>query len=787
MDTKPTEAKQYEELIPAEGTEDVGKKVFQLLEEIMRDKDALNLPQKAKRNYEIVNNKFWKQESSSLPLATANLIFTHVQRIVNQLTDNAPTFNVVPIGDVGDAYEESLYNVLQTIKYWWNETEQQSIFSISVKNGETNGTTIEKYFFNPELRRGEGEVAVDNVDLFHFGFWPLDARSIDDCEAVFHFRPYDVRDVRRIWGAKANDVVNDEDIIKQLGDDRRTVVIGKTDTSSHSGTIGGVVKSLLSSGKATDGIKDQVLVVECWVKDRTRTKIEKITESGDVDGEVYVTKEIVEKPKYTGEIRRIITCNMGKVVLEDRDNPSINPLLPDEVKMNLYLFDRFPFGTAQSITDQVSIWGRTDLDQLIPLQTEINKTITSIMYFKDKSARPKAIVPKDSGVSPTEMNNAMGVITPHNSIVAQGLRWFPAPESQVDLMQTLETLKAWFFLIAGTFEMDQANLAGNDVVAYKAINALLERAAAMQRSKERNYSRLVRERGRAYLSLAQSWYTEDRWIAVEEAGTQKPVKINASQLRVPVTVAVVSGSTLPISNVQRREEALMLFQTQAIDHEELLKRLDWPDYMDVVNRVKAGPVGEVMQRAQAAGMPEPLVGFLQQLSEMKADKFENALKRGELPDFMSVLQQALTGQPPKDPKAEAEAMKIQAESMEKQANAQKAGAEVAKIQQEIMKAKAEAMLTAEKIITERFERMVKTEGVKMDWKKLEQEDAVIASDIEIKNKQMEHDAARLVTEMETGIKQHDIELKKTEVEMKKVEVTKDAKRNEKGIKSNNEE
>lgn len=125
-------------------------------------------------------------------------------------------------------------------------------------------------------------------------------------------------------------------------------------------------------------------------------------------------------------------------------------------------------------------------------------------------------------------------------------------------------------------------------------------------------------------------------------------------------------------------------------------------------------------------------------------------------------------------------MKAQAEAKEREANANKAMAEAQRVQMEILEKRANAMLIAEKIVTEKFTREVKAEGVKMDWKKLEQESAIVASDIELKQKQIEHEAARIVTDLEVG-------MKKAEVDMKKVEVTKDSKRNEKGLKSNNEE
>ena len=65
-------AKTYDlELIP-QGKE-AGKKIFNLLDSILLDKDSLSLPQKWISNYKFGKNQHWKEKSKKASLVSANL------------------------------------------------------------------------------------------------------------------------------------------------------------------------------------------------------------------------------------------------------------------------------------------------------------------------------------------------------------------------------------------------------------------------------------------------------------------------------------------------------------------------------------------------------------------------------------------------------------------------------------------------------------------------------------------------------------------------------------------
>ena len=742
------------ELIPTPGDDMVGYKIFQLLDHIMQDKNELGLPAKWSRNYELSRNKHWRSTTGKASLVSANLLYAHRLRSVNMLTDNNPTFNITQLGDPEQTESDVYDKLLHAAEHWWHEQEQQHVLERSVTNGETYGCTIEKMLFNPELEAPSGEVETEVIDPFHFGFYPVKCQDLSKAEAVFHYWPMPVREARRRWPEVAEFIRADGEILKELGDDRREVMGGNaSQPKGYFSTISSVVKNMLNVAGESVTESEETLIVECWVKDYT------------VDEE--------ENMLYPGGIRVIQVCSGGHVVLSDRPNPNINPDLPLDQAQHTYLWDRFPFTLTHSVTDTVNRWGQSDFEQLENLQIEVNKSLSQITLWKDKASRLKIINPKDSGVNNSELTNYPGILNPVSGMVAQGIRYMDPPTPPTDLANTLNMYKELFFLVAGTFDLEQAQTPGRDVIAYKAIAALIERANTMLKGKIRNYSKMIRERGRMYLSHVMNWYTEERWISYEDEGEQMTTAIMGPDLIIPAKLSVVSGSTMPVSKVQIREEAVEMFKLQAIDIQELLKRMDWPDRKNVVKRMNAGPMGVLIERMGELGTPEAVLQVMQELSQMDEKEFKIALHYEDLPSFGALLQQGETGEDP---------MK-QLEMGEKQISIQKIQAEIQKIQ-------LEAALLEAKIATEQVDQQVKQAGVNFDSENLKIKKAELVSQMGQQDHSQKMDKANFVSRMAEKTSKDDIERKKVDVS-EKVAMTKSADSKgtppyrEKGAKSNN--
>jgi len=732
------------ELLPAEGDLQVGYRVFELLEKVISFKNELGLAAKWNRHYELSKNKHWKQDSKKATLITANLLFAHRSRTVNTLTDNNPTFNIQHIGETDETKEEILLNLLRTSEFWWGDQEQQGVLEQSIQNGETYGCTIEKVIFNEELEYGIGEVETVLVPGYHFGMYPVKCMDVQKAEAVFHFWPMSVREARRRWPEVAEHITSDKQLLDELGDERIEVSANtRGKLKGYFSTISGVVKNMLNVTGESHGEDDELLVVECWAKDYTR----------ETDG-------VKSWDKYPGNIRCVTTLNGGKIVCSDRPNPSINPNLPPREARNTYLFDKYPFSFTQSVTDTANPWGMSDYEQLQGLQIELNKTLSQFTLIKDKLSRLKIKNPQDSGVDNSEFTNAPGIINPANAMVSEAIKYMDLPNVPFqDLSAALGIYKDFFYLVAGTFELEQAQTPGREVIAYKAIATLLERAATMMRGKIRSYSKMIRMRGRMYLSHVMNWYTTERWISYEIEGEEMTTAIRGTKMVIPSKLNVISGSTLPRSKIAEREEAMELYGQQAIDNQELLKKLEWPNWREVIKRMQLGPLGDLLEKLEKIGTPPPLIEFMAEAQQIDMKDFDFMLERGQIP----TIQQLLT---PED-------MQQQIPPTDQ--------AEVEKTMAEVQKIFAEIALTQEKARTEQVEQAVKLAGVEFDQEKLRIEKAKVAGDIR-------------ATEEELKLKEKDID---TTLEAAKIkggngDATKTAKKREqgphieKGLKSDNE-
>jgi len=143
-------------LPPASDPRAVGRRVFDLLHQAVRDKADAGLHDMWARFYRLGRNRPWKGATpAGMPLSSANLLHMHRQRTVNTLTDNSPTFNVSRVGDGGDA--DAFLTMERLARHWWTEQEQQAVLEKSVMHGETYGVAVEKVVFDPDLEYGLGE------------------------------------------------------------------------------------------------------------------------------------------------------------------------------------------------------------------------------------------------------------------------------------------------------------------------------------------------------------------------------------------------------------------------------------------------------------------------------------------------------------------------------------------------------------------------------------------------------------------------------------------------------
>ena len=626
---QPEEKALTRSIIPEAGHENVGHYCFYVLGEVVRDKDSKKLPDKWLRNYELFRAKHWKSRST-VKLATVNLIWNYITRTVSLLTDQNPTFDILAAND------KVASTIHKVARYWWNETEQQGVLSDSVTMSEINGCVVEKTSFNPALNNGLGEVETITVDPHNFGFWPLDEKRAEKWEAALHYYPVPINQVRRLWPDMAEYVKPDEMWRKQLGEARREIFGGTTSATGgkERGDFGVDHASFTGNVESLEkimGKKGDVLILEFWVRDFTLEDVEVEPERIEIDleGNVVVTPAVMEKrPKYPGNIRTITCCNGGDVVLSDRPNPSINPLLDPVLASQTWLWSRFPFTMTPSNKDIVSPWGFSSIEQLEHINFEIDKCLTQLNMVKDKAVRSPVINPRNAQVPNSAFTNAPAkVINPKDHIVAAGIQHMKPPAPQRDIENIYAIYKEMFDKIAGIFDMTDPSIAKGRM-AYKTVATIIESMHTMLRGKIRGYGRMIRDRGRMWLSHAQNWYTEDRLFFVEqEGGAMETGQVVGKDLIIPLHFTVEAGSTMPTSRLQIREEAKELHAQGAIDIRELMIRLDWPNREEVIHRMEMGASGMLLERMEELGVNPEVLELVTRIAEMDDQEYNAALNQ----------------------------------------------------------------------------------------------------------------------------------------------------------------
>ncbi len=588
--------------LPPEGHPDVGRWFWDnCFVESEQEKDRLNLKDRWHQNH-----KTWRMGSTKKNLAkknavTANLIFSNIQRTVANLTSKNPSAEVVsldgailkdesgepmidpqtgePIADDGDK------KVTVRMKDWWNTTEQIGILVDSVLNMETYGITVEKGVLNSDTN----EAMIVTVDPYSYiiapGNW-LTPNDAPYCGQISAMRP-DAVDT--MFGLKPNTTTVDE-TYSVLGEDRednrpRVIRSGSGETMYGN-------KTMHRTSKA-QGSNLDAMVVELFVRDNIMVT--------DEDGK--------EWKKYPGGIRLVTLTNGGEVICADMPNPNVNPEIPREQQANTYLYDHFPYSTAVSYRDTTSSWGFAAAEQVGDLAEKISELLSRMYRYLARVMLPPLVLPLDTGLTLTDVNNNPGlVLQPNSGVTGQHIRYVTVPNLPSDTIKLFDMLLGLFDRIYQIEDADRGDTPDR-VIAASAIVALQEKNAVLMRHKIRMADYLIRQRGRIAISFFQNFGVTTDSIKVDDEVTGiRGIDLIDRNFQ----YVVESGSTIAQTSLQVQEQALDFHERGIIDNQAVLDVSNFPDAKRIIERMAES--GDMLDQAgQAfvdAGIP---VDYIQEL------------------------------------------------------------------------------------------------------------------------------------------------------------------------------
>lgn len=638
IDERETKPKTEQKGHPKAGSEDVGKYFYKRFQIAKSEKDRLNLPKKFMINYELFRGKHFKNDSSKVPLVPVNIHYVAVSRTKANLTDQNPRFEVTAKDENADKGAPILNAVALD---WWERTRQQVTLSETVQNSEIYGTSVEKMAFDPSLCNGLGDVSTVIVDPFKFFPWP-GIRDIQKMPYMFEVEILELSEIRRRWPETGEQVVAEDEWARIVGKDREKVRGGTTVSISS--------ESNLPSNYVAAGSVDKVdtieraMVIECWVRDYSTETVTEPQPMLDMDGNPMLdemgqpmSQDVSqERQKYPGNIRCIHIANEGKVVLDDVPNPSVNPNSDPNMVRETYLYDRYPYVKNDSNTDTSSFWGFSTIEQIEILGRELNKKISQVAAFIDKTVKPTLIYPGNIGLEEHMITNEAGLkwrVT--NAAMSQHVRYLQMPPLPPDFYQYIELLLRLVDMVTGIHDVTQGR-APEGVAAASAIIALQEKAETIFREKIRNLTLLLEERGRMFISHVQNWYTEERKLKVsgklKQEYTDDYINFRGSEQFGQYGFEVATGSTMPKSMFVRQQQAQSLYTIRAIDQRALLEQFDWPDKDEVIARMMMGPLGQLKDRLlKAKVLPPEAINLIEQIGMMPEKDFKKLTQLTSVP------------------------------------------------------------------------------------------------------------------------------------------------------------
>lgn len=563
---------------------DLAKWVYGLFEASYAEKERLGIMDRFKSNYRLFRGNHWGEKArGNHDRVTVNLNFANIIRTVANITARNPIAEVIDLDGLTDGADQVLSIKL---KKFWNEQEQQAMLARSILNNEIYGITIEKAIWDISKKR------FDPIVLDGYSFFPAPGyySNLQKLPYLIHAYSMGIDKVEDIFGVE--DISADE-VETILGrEDREEVRPNTTMTDVNTG----IVQNQVKESEMAEGIKEEALIIELWIKDWTTRKTGEKLIDVDETGKETITE--VEELIYPDGIRVITVGNRDRL-LSDMKNPNINLELDLSFLKKSFAWGRYPLYMVNSYEDTSSLWGFAAAEQTGDLNKKINEIVSRMVAYCNRILFPTLIVEKGAGITKSMINNNPGLVLMPTRPNAR-IEFLPIPNLPSNFFQIVDMLVSFHDRVYQIEDADRG-VQPTGVTAASAIVSLQERNAVLIRHKIRAAEYLCRERGRWHISFLQNFSIEIEHIPVKD----EVVDFSGIDLAGRKFNYVIEGdSTVARTSVQDQEQAVGLYKLGAIDRTALLSILNLEDWKSIVERMGETQLDEALKILIEAGMEE---------------------------------------------------------------------------------------------------------------------------------------------------------------------------------------
>lgn len=292
------------------------------------------------------------------------------------------------------------------------------------------------------------------------------------------------------------------------------------------------------------------------------------------------------------------------------ENP--NQILED--KKWPYPLNKLPFVKFPGLRVPGSIYDGSHVEQTIPLQKELNRTLSQIVEWKNLTIRPRVWAP--TGSLRTRVTSEPGVVYEYNPVA--GLK--PEVEQPKPIppyvFQHLEEISGRIKEIFALTDVSEGTVPPN-VEAGIAIDLLQELSADRLAPTIKLIEKALARSGQLMLSLAQQYYIEPRLLKIRGSGGSTQVqKFSQADISGGVSINVETGSGLPRTRAGRQAQIERWVAAGIIPQEKAWKYIDVADlkglaaqfqadedqaYREIEKMIKGEPLNvPALQKAQQA-------------------------------------------------------------------------------------------------------------------------------------------------------------------------------------------
>lgn len=547
-----------------------------------------------------------------------NLTWADIMTEIAIQTDGRPKFEFT----AQDYTDEAFVDILRDLndrnweKYKWNMVVSDQLFDCKIYH-----VAHAEVYWDPDLESGLGDVAFRALDPFHC-YWDPRASDVNKGRKARWFiytEPVPTSELKLRYPEKKDKIKPDVSTFANVKNEGLT-----TGNQIYTNFDPYSPQRLPSSATATGGElyggEPHTVLLRVWMRDDT---LEEICQEPDTTGyALNAEKEYLTVKKYP--MGRYIEIANNELLRDDAPGVEVNgEWVP-------YEYDSFPVVRFVNYQYPREYAGENEVTHTKGPQNITNYIWSYALDMFKMQANPITLLGTGSNVDPDEVTNEPGLVLQPDDI--NQVRREPGTPIAGGTFDLLSTSMSMMDKIQGLQDVSRGQQAAN-VNSGVMLEGYVEAAQTRPRMKNRVLDGCLTDAGELMLQRIMQFYTQPRvWritnkegypqfiefymptiddgsgklkkvakirrVTTNPDGTQT-TDVNQVDIKGLPDVRVVSGSALPYAKAQKATTALTYFNAHAIDQEELLKSVDWPNYEEVLRRMAKAQAAAQQAEAQA--------------------------------------------------------------------------------------------------------------------------------------------------------------------------------------------